>query len=1136
MKRLLFCLSLASCGLLIQVNPPNESGGQCADNIDNDNDQAIDCQDEDCSSETNCSQVESNCIDGLDDDGDELIDCADPDCANGPDCQEAGNCQDGLDNDGDDLADCADPDCANEIACVGNLPPVAADDNFNATEDEVLALASSSLLKNDSDPNPNTTLTIIDVQPVTGGDVVLSNGNVIFTPTPDFNGDASFTYTIDDNNGGQDSATVTVDVSSVNDLPAPLADTIGTNQGIEVSIPVLNNDSGLGDGGIVVLLDSLPANGVALVLGDNSILYTPDADFFGVESFSYEVSDIDGDTAVADITVTVDNVDSTPVALDDSATVAEDGTTETAVLANDQELLDGNMIVTLLQPPLSGVAVINANNTISYTPDADFFGDDSYTYQVRDADGDTDTALVSVTINAVNDQPIAVGDGASLNEDSGPIGVDVLVNDVLGNNPLVGDQPVSISIQSGPSNGNAAVVGEQIRYTPNPNFSGLDTIVYQLSDVDNDQDTATVTITVIALEDAPTANDDTASTNEDTATDINVLLNDVDPDGNQTLEIISLDNAFNGSAQTIGNLVRFTPDPNVNGPGGFSYTITDGTSFSTANVTVNIGPVNDAPSAADDTAGTNEDTLIEIAVLTGDTDIDGGALSVTATSNVLNGTTAIVGNLVRFTPTTNLSGIGSFDYTISDGNGGTDTGSVTVNINAIADQPNLSANNVSGPSGTIIPLEVNASLVDTDGSESLEVVLSGVPQTGSLSAGAVVAAAFSGFNAAVNFAAGDGPVSVAVGRFNDDDADDFVVANQASNNISVFLNNGAGSFTRANFAAGIIPSSVTTGRINGDPFDDIAVTNGSGNNVSVFLNNGAGSFGAATNFAVESGPTDVAVGQFNGDAFSDLVVTNRNTDNISILFGNGAGGFGGTIKVTVGDGPVGVDIGRFNGDAFDDIAVANGTSNNLSVIFSDGAGGFSTAVNFAGSAGPTSVEVGRFNADAFDDVAVSNFNANVSIFLGTGSGGFLPFTNFSTGGAPFNVTTTDLNGDSLLDLAFANFSSSMIFMLGNGDGTFGAPSSVATGSTSRVVAAGQFNADGVPDLVVANENSDNASVLISRGSLLTFSLLEPELSGLTFTPAIGAAVLTLNANAIATEASNGSQANRSVGFTVNVTP
>src|SRR6266851_6960497 len=239
----------------------------------------------------------------------------------------------------------------------------------------------------------------------------------------------------------------------------------------------------------------------------------------------------------------------------------------------------------------------------------------------------------------------------------------------------------------------------------------------------------------------------------------------------------------------------------------------------------------------------------------------------------------------------------------------------------------------------------------------------------------------------VDYAVGTRPRAAAVGDFNGDRILDLVVANQNSASVSILLGVGDGTFQPAvNFSVGgspySQPQSVAVGDFNGDGFLDLAVVNANSDDASVLLGNGDGTFQPATNFQVGADPYSVAVGDFNGDGFLDLVVANFSSNNISVLLGNGNGTFQLAVNYGVGIGPYFVAVGDFNGDSFSDLAVANDVSNNVSVLQGNGNGTFQPAVNFVTGMGPLAVVVGDFNGDGKLDLALVNrFSDTVSVLI-----------------------------------------------------------------------------------------------------------------------------------------------------------
>jgi hypothetical protein len=340
------------------------------------------------------------------------------------------------------------------------------------------------------------------------------------------------------------------------------------------------------------------------------------------------------------------------------------------------------------------------------------------------------------------------------------------------------------------------------------------------------------------------------------------------------------------------------------------------------------------------------------------------------------------------------------------------------------------------------------------------------------------------FAPAAYFGAGMAPGSVAIADFNGDTFFDLALANQNSNDVSVLLGDGTGSFgSPTNFGAGTTPISIAVGDFNGDGFLDLAVVNYGDDNVSILFGDGTGGFGSTTNFAVGSQPLSVAVGDFNGDGFLDLVVANSGSDNVSVLLGDGTGNFTGAPGSPFGAGiaPISVVVGDFNGDTFADLAIANSGSDDVSILLGDGAGSFGGATNFGAGTGPLSLAIGDFNGDTVLDLAVANNGSDdVSILLGDGVGGFIG-SAFPAGSGPTSVAVEDFNQDGFADLAVVNGTSQNVsILLGDGTGSFAAAISnfpVGIGPASAAVA--DLDGNLKVDIAVANSGSDNVSVLLN---------------------------------------------------------
>jgi hypothetical protein len=381
-----------------------------------------------------------------------------------------------------------------------------------------------------------------------------------------------------------------------------------------------------------------------------------------------------------------------PDAMNDSATIAEDsGSNAINVLANDIDVDGDTLTISSNTNGSNGtVAITEGGTSVTYTPNANFSGTDSFIYTVSDGRGGTDTATVNVTVTSVNDPPVANDDSASVAEDSGANTLNVRANDTDPDG-----NTLSVTVVTQGTNGTVAITGSGtgVSYTPATNFNGSDSFTYTISDGNGGTDTATVNVTVTSVNDAPDAvNDETTVAEDSSANAVNVLSNDTDADGD-TLSITAKTNGTNGTVTITGGGtgVTYTPNANFNGLDSFTYTVSDGNGGTdTASVNVTITSINDNPDAVDDAATVAEDSgANSLNVVANDTDSDGDTLSITAKTNGTNGTVTITGGGtgVTYTPNANFNGSDSFTYTISDGNGGTDTATVNITVTSVNDAP-----------------------------------------------------------------------------------------------------------------------------------------------------------------------------------------------------------------------------------------------------------------------------------------------------------------------------------------------------------------------------------------------------------------------------------------------------------------
>ena len=372
-----------------------------------------------------------------------------------------------------------------------------------------------------------------------------------------------------------------------------------------------------------------------------------------------------------------------PVATDDSATTAEDTPVDIDVLANDTDFDGDALSVSTVSGPSFGTATINAGGTVRYLPNADAYGTDSFNYAVSDGAGGSDTATVTVTVSPVNDPPVAADDEIVTTRDT-PSTIDALAND-----SDVDNDPLFLLSATEPANGTVTFEANGlITYFPDPGFDGSDGFDYEVSDGAASA-TGHLAVRVTASNTPPVAVSDSLSVAEDTPGTLDPVANDTDGEGG-ALTLMGVTGPSHGSAEVQPDgTVRYTPEANYHGPDAFGYSVADGTGAASSGVvSVTVTSVNDAPVAVVDAVTLPEDTFTNIAVAANDTDVDGDTLLAVSIAQAGIGSAGVQPDgTVTYTPPADFYGSTSFSYVVSDGNGGTDVGLVSVTVTPVNDPP-----------------------------------------------------------------------------------------------------------------------------------------------------------------------------------------------------------------------------------------------------------------------------------------------------------------------------------------------------------------------------------------------------------------------------------------------------------------
>ncbi|CAM4240076.1 Ig-like domain-containing protein [Pseudoalteromonas byunsanensis] len=518
-----------------------------------------------------------------------------------------------------------------------------------------------------------------------------------------------------------------LEVTNSNDAPIAYGFAFSLNEGDMLSVTPAqgllstahDDDIDSGDTLHVELINTA-LSGELTLSQDGAFNYAHNGSETHQDVFTYVVKDNSGAvSAIQTVNLTITAVEDAPVANNDSASTDEDTPTTFSLIENDVDA-EQNLVPAsthIITPPENGSVTIE-NGVVVYTPNTNFHGMDSFTYKVKDATQlSSELATASVTVNSVNDAPVASNINVEVNEDTS--------SEIINIRQLTTDDDDTypngqIELITQPSLGSVSLDQEKgtFVYTPAANLVGTDTFSYTISDSEGlASNEATIAVNIGAINDRPIVENDTVTTDEDTSVTLNILANDSDVE----------DTGFNGANITLEDqgqgpgifelaTVSVNPEGTLTieplqdkfGELNFTYTLTDseGLTSAAANVTATITSVNDAPVAIDNEAIVEEDGFFEINVLGNDIDVDIDAeqsndyldtSSTTVVTEPLNGTAQVTqsGHIV-YSPNANFNGEDSFTYTVQDSYGMvSNQATVRVTVSAINDAPQAHSNDIT---------------------------------------------------------------------------------------------------------------------------------------------------------------------------------------------------------------------------------------------------------------------------------------------------------------------------------------------------------------------------------------------------------------------------------------------------------
>ncbi|NRB29778.1 MAG: tandem-95 repeat protein, partial [Rhizobiaceae bacterium] len=650
-----------------------------------------------------------------------------------------------------------------------NDAPVATGNTVATNEDDPLVIPAAAFTFSDDDGDSLQSVTLSNFNLAggtlthTGGTVTVTEGmtltvaelaDLTYTPLANSSANASFDYSANDAANGTVTASMVITVNAVDDPPSVTGPNFTTSEDVSYNGSVLMTDADVGDTPEATL-GSAPANGLVTVNTDGTYSYTPNADFSGADSFSIVATDDAGLTDTVIINVTVTPVNDAPVATSGPVTTAEDTVLNGSINITDVDIGD-TPEASLHAPTSNGAVVVNTDGTYSYTPNANFFGADSFSVLVTDDAGLTDTVTVNITVTAENDAPEAFTDTVNIPEDvptaltpTAPYDVDDASTDLtvtIDQLPTALQGVISYTADGG-GTVNAALGATlsltefaSLSFSPAASYAGaVDPILYTVKDDDGHSDAGSsgvINLIINGINDAPTAVTQAIAVTEDVATPLNPTLpSDVDdaltdltilatqvPAGAQgqltyTLDVGGTATVANGTTMSVNefNSLVFTPELNYEGSvDAFVYRVTDDDGASNAGsigtINLSINAQNDLPGGSSPDITMVEDQVYNGVVTMNDPDT-GDTPEATLNSAPSNGVAVInTDGTYTYTPNANFSGADSFSVKVTDDWGANITLTINVTVTAQNDAPTISATNPT----TLEDTAVNGSVTMTD--------------------------------------------------------------------------------------------------------------------------------------------------------------------------------------------------------------------------------------------------------------------------------------------------------------------------------------------------------------------------------------------------------------------------------------
>ncbi|MCW1886467.1 Ig-like domain-containing protein [Luteolibacter flavescens] len=521
--------------------------------------------------------------------------------------------------------------------------------------------------------------------------------NLTYRPAANANGSDSFTYRVSD--GALDSgiATVSIEITPVNDPPVAGAKSLTVPEDGQVAITLTGTDVD-GDS-LRYEIVSEPTKG-ALSGTPPNLTYRPAANVNGSDSFSYRVSDGSATSAPAMVNITISPVNDAPVANGQSLTVAED--TPLSIRLTGTDIEGSSLTYTVVSQPGSGTLSGTAPN-LTYTPATNFNGTVSFTFRVSDGTANSANATVSITVTPVNDAPVAVPRTLTTTPGN-PVAVVLAGTDVEGS-------PLTFAIVTPPANGSLGGTAPNLTYTPRSGFTGSDSFTYRANDGALNSAVATVSISVTDTNRAPQAYGKFVTMMKNKSAVVTLSGADADADA-LTFRIVTP--PANGTLTGTAPNFTYTPAAKWVGEDTLTYVVNDGkVDSASATVRLKVKAKNTKPVATARTASANQNTAAQIVVA--GSDPDGDNLSFSVVKQPANGTVTGTGPNFIYTPKSGFKGTDRFTFIATDGTAKSAAALVEITVtNPNNRAPVAQSQGFSGPAKKPVALTLRGTDADND--------------------------------------------------------------------------------------------------------------------------------------------------------------------------------------------------------------------------------------------------------------------------------------------------------------------------------------------------------------------------------------------------------------------------------------